>query len=226
MAGEGHGTPAAATIGIVVVDDHPVVREGLVAVLEDEPGFAIHGSAGSAAAAAHLVQQQRPDVVLLDLELPDMGGVEAIPMLSAAHPAARILVFTAYDSDERVLGALEAGAAGYLLKGASADEITGAIRAVHAGESVLAPRLTARLVAGARRPGGRSGASPSGADRVTDRERQVLRLVAEGLPNKQIARALGIAERTVKFHVASASRKLGAENRAQAAAVAIRRGLL
>lgn len=205
-------------IRIVVVDDHPVVREGLVASLEDDPEFRVVGSAGSAEDAMPLITTQHPDVILLDLELPGVNGLEAIPALAAAHPASRILILTAYDTDERVLGAIRAGAKGYLLKGASLEEIARAIRSVHAGESYLEPRIATKVLAelGPRR-------RPAA---LSHREREVLRLVAGGRSNKQIARELGITERTVKFHVTSILNKLGAENRAQAVAVAARRGLL
>ena len=205
-------------IRIVVVDDHPVVREGLVASLEDDPEFRVVGSAGSAEDAMPLITTQHPDVILLDLELPGVNGLEAIPALAAAHPASRILILTAYDTDERVLGAIRAGAKGYLLKGASLEEIARAIRSVHAGESYLEPRIATKVLAelGPRR-------RPAA---LSHREREVLRLVAGGRSNKQIARELGIMERTVKFHVTSILNKLGAENRAQAVAVAARRGLL
>jgi len=205
-------------IRLVVVDDHPVVREGLVASLEDDPEFQVVGSAGSAEDALPLVTTQHPDVILLDLELPGVNGLEAIPALAAAHPASRILILTAYDTDERVLGAIRAGAKGYLLKGASLEEIARAIRAVHAGGSYLEPRIATKVLAelGPRR---RSAA-------LSHREREVPRLVAGGRSNKQIARELGITERTVKFHVTSILNKLGADNRAQAVALAGRRGLL
>jgi DNA-binding NarL/FixJ family response regulator len=205
-------------IRIIVVDDHPVVREGLVASLEDDPEFQVVGSAGSAEDALPLVTTQHPDVILLDLELPGVNGLEAIPALTAAHPASRILILTAYDTDERVLGAIRAGAKGYLLKGASLEEIARAIRSVHAGESYLEPRIATKVLAelGPRR-------RPAA---LSHREREVIRLVAAGRSNKQIARELGITERTVKFHVTSILNKLGADNRAQAVALAAQRGLV
>jgi DNA-binding NarL/FixJ family response regulator len=205
-------------IRVAVVDDHPVVRQGLVAALEDEADFEVVGSAASAEEAFSLVERHLPDVVLLDLELPGINGVEAIPRLTELNPDGRVLVFTAYETDERVLGAIRSGAKGYLLKGATADEIARSVRIVAAGGSALAPRIAARLVD--------EFAGPRGAGRLTAREREVLRLIAQGLPSKQVAQALNISERTVKFHVSSLLRKLGADNRAQAVALAAERGLL
>jgi DNA-binding NarL/FixJ family response regulator len=205
-------------IRILVVDDHPVVREGLVASLEDDPEFQVVGAAESAEQALQLVAAWQPDVILLDLELPGADGLAAIPALTAASPASRILILTAYDTDERVLGAIHAGAKGYLLKGASLVEITRAIRAVHAGDSYLQPRVATRVLAGLG-PGKRGST-------LSRREREVLHLVAGGRSNKQIAKALGITERTVKFHVTAILNKLGAENRAQAVALAAQHGLL
>lgn len=206
-------------ISVLVVDDHPIVREGLVAVLEDAEDLVVVGSAGSAETALELAAQRRPDVILLDLELPGMSGVEAIPRVRQVAPEARIVVFSAYDTDERVVSTIRAGAVGYLLKGAAAEEIVRAIRTVHAGGSHLEPRVAAKLLA-------QVGAHRRAGDTLSERERQVLRLVADGLPNKGIARALGISERTVKFHVTSILTKLGADNRAQAVRIASQRGLL
>jgi DNA-binding NarL/FixJ family response regulator len=147
-----------------------------------------------------------------------MSGVEAIPHLAEASPTTRIIVFTAYDTDERVLAAIRAGAKGYLLKGATIAEIASAVRTVAAGGTALAPSVASKLAEAVR--------APRGAGPLTTREREVLRLIAQGLPGKQIAGALSISERTVKFHTASLIRKLGADNRAQAVAVAAQRGLL
>lgn len=205
-------------IRIVVVDDHPVVREGLVASLEDDPEFQVVGAAGSAEEALPLVTASKPDIILLDLELPGVNGLTAIPNLTAANAASKILILTAYDTDERVLGAIRAGAKGYLLKGASLEEIARAIRAVHGGDSYLEPRIATKVFT-ALDPRKRSSA-------LSKREREVLRLVADGLSNKQIGQKLGITERTVKFHVTSIRNKLGAGNRAQAVALAAQRGLL
>jgi DNA-binding NarL/FixJ family response regulator len=206
-------------IRVLVVDDHPIVRQGLVGVLSDESDLEVVGEAASGREAIALVSRLRPDVVLLDLEMPELDGVEAIPMLKSANPSVEILVFTAYDTDERVLGAIRGGARGYLLKGASADEIARGIRSVVAGGSYLEPRVASKLVAEVNAP-------RRNAVTLSAREHEVLRLVADGLPTKQIATSLSISERTVKFHVNSIFHKLGAENRAQAVAVAAQRGLL
>jgi len=203
----------------MVVDDHPIVRQGLVGVLEDEADLEVVGAFGSAREAIGHVQRLQPDVVLLDLEMPELDGVEAIPLLLREKESLAILVFTAYDTEERVLGALRGGAKGYLLKGASSDEIARAVRQVHGGGSYLEPRVASRVIAQVQTPR-RTTTS------LSEREREVLRLVAEGQPTKQVARSLGITERTVKFHVNSIFHKLGAESRAQAVALAAQRGLL
>jgi DNA-binding NarL/FixJ family response regulator len=205
-------------IRVLIVDDHPVVREGLVATLEDESDLRVAGAVGSAEDALNVAATARPDVILLDLELPGLSGIEAIPRLAAARPGAGIIILTAYDTDERVLGAVKAGARGYVLKGAPVEEIARAIRAVHGGGSYLASPVAAKILSQVR--------SPRRATTLSDRERAVLREVAAGRSTKQIARALGITERTVKFHVSSIMNKLGADNRAQAVAEAARRGLL
>jgi DNA-binding NarL/FixJ family response regulator len=205
-------------IRLVVVDDHPIVRQGLVASLQDEPDFLVVGAAASAEEALSVVEQLAPDVVLLDLELPGMSGLDAVTHLRALSPPPRIVIFTAYDTEERVIQAIRAGAAGYLLKGAVLADIAAAIRTVAAGGTALAPSAAAKLANAVR--------APRGAGPLTPREREVLRLIAQGLPGKQIAGTLSISERTVKFHTASLIRKLGADNRAQAVALAAQRGLL
>lgn len=207
-------------IRLLVVDDHPIVRQGLVAVLEDDEEFTVVGSVPSAEAALAQIATAAPDVILLDLELGGgMDGVSAIGPLLAAQPAARILVFTAYDTSERVFAAIQAGAKGYLLKGAPVEELTRAIRTVHADGSYLESRVASTLLAEVRTP-------RRGGGRLSERERAVLRLVAAGLTSKQIARELAITERTVQFHVTGLLNKLGAESRAQAVAIAAERGLL
>ena len=205
-------------IRILIVDDHPVVREGLMAVLEGIPDIRVVGTAQSAEEALAAMKTVRPDIVLLDLELPGMSGIDAIPRLIAGGDHVRVIVLTAYDTEERVLGAIRAGAGGYLLKGAAAAEIVHAIRAVREGGSYLTPRVATQVMAQVVSRG-RSGV-------LSEREREVLRLIAQGQSNKQIGRQLSITERTVKFHVTSIFNKLGTDNRAQAIAVAARRGLL
>jgi len=205
-------------IRILIVDDHPVVREGLMAVLEGIPDIRVVGTAQSAEEALAAMKTVRPDIVLLDLELPGMSGIDAIPRVIAGGDHVRVIVLTAYDTEERVLGAIRAGAGGYLLKGAAAAEIVHAIRAVREGGSYLTPRVATQVMAQVVSRG-RSGV-------LSEREREVLRLIAQGQSNKQIGRQLSITERTVKFHVTSIFNKLGTDNRAQAIAVAARRGLL
>jgi DNA-binding NarL/FixJ family response regulator len=191
---------------VAIVDDHPVVREGLAAALSNR-GFELGGAFGS---AEELLRGRfEADVVLLDLELPGMSGVEAVAKIGKP-----VLVLTAYANDEQIDAVLRAGARGFLLKGAAVDEIERAIRAVAAGQTYLDPKVASRVIA------------LSGAPRLSEREREVLRHVAAGRSNKEIATALAIAERTVKFHVTAIFNKLGAENRAQAVAIAIERGLV
>jgi DNA-binding NarL/FixJ family response regulator len=192
---------------IVIVDDHPVVREGLVAALDRKNGIEVAGAFASAEEA--LASRIAADVVILDLELPGLRGIDAIAGFSAP-----VLVLTAYGAEDDVDAAIEAGAKGYLLKGASIDEIERAIDAVAQGNSYLDPRIATMVM----RRGGRR--------RLTARERDVLRLLAAGDSNKVIARKLHITERTAKFHVTSIFNKLGADNRAQAVAIAAERRLL
>jgi DNA-binding NarL/FixJ family response regulator len=193
---------------IILVDDHPVVREGLVAALEGRDGIEVSGSFGRAEEAIHAAERLRPDVVVLDLELPGVGGIDAIGRFVAP-----VLVLTAYGAEEDVRRAFEAGAKGYLLKGAPLADIARAIAAVAAGESYVDPRVASFLT-------GRD------TPRLTAREREVLRLVAAGDASKAIAKTLGISERTVKFHITSIFNKLGADNRARAVAIAAERHLL
>lgn len=207
--------PETSKIRILVADDHPMLREGLVAVLETQPDFEVVGEASDGEEAVRLAQRRRPDVILLDLEMPGTDGVEALERLRESGSGARAVVFTAYDTDERISGALRAGAGGYLLKGASRGEIFAAVRTVHAGGALFGPGVVRRLL------GRENGPEP-----LTPREAEVLALLAEGLPNKLIAARLFVTERTVKFHVSSILDKLGAHNRTEAVAVATRQGRL
>ncbi len=204
-------------IRVAIVDDHPIVREGLVAALDGESDLCVVGAVGSAEELISHAARWKPNVVLLDFEMPRLAGVEAVRVLVREIPDARIVVFTAYADDEKIVGAVRAGARGYLLKGVPATDVARAIRDVYAGGSYLPGPIAAALAREVREPQSTA---------LSERERDVLRLVADGLSNKQIARRLSISERTVKFHVNSVMTKLSAENRAQAAAIAVRRRLL
>lgn len=207
-------------IRIAVADDHPVVRDGLVAMLETQPDFAIAGQAANGDEAIALVSKADPDVLLLDLEMPGRDGVGVLQRLGAGGARTRAIVFTVFDTDERIIAAVEAGAAGYLLKGAPRAELFAAVRAVAAGGSLLAPVATTAVL---RRVRGESAAT---VPLLTPREQAVLERLAQGLSNKQVASALGITERTVKFHVSSVFAKLGAANRTDAVARAAQAGLV
>ncbi|HWQ14210.1 MAG TPA: response regulator transcription factor [Roseiflexaceae bacterium] len=227
-------------IRILIADDHPIVREGLSAVLETQPDFAVAGQAASGPEAVALAERLRPDVVLLDLELPGMDGVAALREMRARLPEVRALIFTAFDTDERILGAVQAGAQGYLLKGAPREELFQAIRVVHSGGSLLQPVVAARLIRAFGRTEGRGLRTEAGgressvlspqssalAESLTERELEVLQLLARGRQNKEIAGELSISERTVKFHVSAILAKLGVGNRTEAVSKAAQLGLV
>lgn len=213
-------------IQILIVDDHPVVRDGLVAILGTQPDFMVTGEAASGEEALGIFQQRQPDVVLLDLEMPGMDGVEVIRRLREARPQVKIVVFTAFDTDERILSALQAGAKGYLLKGAPRAELFAAIRIVHQGGSLLQPVVASRLLDQIAAPEGGPGSGSETVEELTPREREVLALLVKGKQNKEIAAELSIAERTVKFHISSIFGKLGAGNRTEAVTTAIQQGLV
>jgi DNA-binding NarL/FixJ family response regulator len=207
-------TTLITTIRILVVDDHHIVRQGLVALLNTVPGFQVIAEAGDGIEAIALYRQHQPDITIMDLRLPRMNGVEAITHIRAEFPGARIVVLTTFDGDEDIYRALQAGARGYLLKGMDAEELTSAIRSVHAGKSriptVVAERLAERM---------------SGSE-LTARELDVLRLIVQGRSNREIAGGLHISEATVKTHINNLLSKLGVSDRTQAATTALQRGLV
>jgi DNA-binding NarL/FixJ family response regulator len=203
-------------IRILVADDHPVVRDGLVAMLSTQADFAVIGEAATGPEVIRQVEALAPDLVLLDLEMPEMDGIQVLEQLGQENPAPRVIVFTAYDTGDRILGALRAGAKGYLLKGVPRQEIFHAIRTVHGGGSLLEPTIASKLLH-----------QLQGEDEpLTPRELEVLNLLARGLQNKEIAAQLVITERTVKFYVSSILGKLGAGNRTEAVALAAQKGLI
>jgi DNA-binding NarL/FixJ family response regulator len=206
-------------IRILIADDHQVVRNGLVAMLGTQTDFEVIGEASTGTEVIQQTARLNPDVILLDLEMPEMDGVEALQHLRESDPEVRVIVFTAFDTDERIVSALQAGAQGYLLKGALRDELFKAIRVVSEGGSLLQPVVASKLL----RQMSQEQASP---DALTPRELEVLRLLAQGLQNKEIAAALVITERTVKFYVSSILGKLGAGNRTEAVTIAAHRGLI
>jgi DNA-binding NarL/FixJ family response regulator len=206
---------------VLIADDHPVVRAGLSLMLQTEPDFAVVGEATNGREALELADRLRPAVLLLDLAMPELDGVEVIRRLRETQPEAGIVVFTVFDTDERILAALQAGARGYLLKGAPREEVFAAIRTVSGGGSLLPPLVASRLLRHVR---GEDEAPP--LEPLSARQQEVLRLLAQGLQNKEIAAVLGVAQRTAKFHVETVLRKLGATNRTEAVAIATRRHLI
>jgi DNA-binding NarL/FixJ family response regulator len=205
-------------IRVVVADDHRVVRVGLEQLLATFDDIEAVGFAAGGEEAVALCRELEPDVLLLDLSMPDLDGIEVTDRLRDTVPGTRVVVFTSFSDRERIVRALDAGAIGYLLKDAEPDEILAAIRAAARGESPLAPRAAAELLADRQR-------RPSAVE-LTAREREVLRLVVDGLANKQIARRLGISEKTVKGHLTNLFQRIGVADRTQAALWAERTGAL
>ncbi len=204
-------------IRVAIVDDHPIVTDGVVANLSVSTEIEIVATGVNAEDAVAIATAHSPDVLILDLELGGKSGLDAIPGVKTASPRTRIVVFSAYAGEERVATAFERGADSYVLKGTSSDELVAVVRAVAAGGTLIPPEIAAQLARAVRQPR---------RERLTQREREILALLAEGLSNRAIAERLGVTERTVKFHVAEILARLGAANRAQAVAIAKARGIV
>jgi NarL family two-component system response regulator LiaR len=211
----------AEPIRVLLVDDHAVVREGLRAFLELQEGIEIAGEAADGEEAIAATLELEPDVVLMDLVMPRLDGLAAMRALREQAPAARVIVLTSFLDDDKLMPALRAGAAGYLLKNAEPQELVRAVRAASAGEALLDPVVAARLVETLAAEGVHDP-----LERLTAREREVLVLIGRGFPNKLIARELGVAEKTVKTHVGNVLGKLGISDRTQAAVLAVRAGVV
>jgi len=205
------------SIRIVLVDDHPVVREGLRGMLTGQPDFELVGEANDGVEAVDLAHRLKPDVLLMDLQMPGMDGVTAIEQIKAQRAEAQILVLTTFDRDAHIVRAIEAGATGYLLKDAPREDLFRAVRAAARGESVLAPAVAARLMTQVRTPQEES---------LTAREIEVLEWVSKGHTNKQVGKALHISEATVKTHLIHIFGKLGVDDRTAAVTAALERGIL
>lgn len=207
-------------IKLVIADDHPTFREGLARILGDEEDLECIGKAADGLEAVNLVRNLQPDVVLVDISMPNVDGIAAAKQIRAASPKTAVIIISAFDYDSYVLAALQAGAAGYMLKTTPLGELVSAIRLVHRGESVLDVKATGKLVRHLRLGGnGRGSCEP-----LQSRETEVLNLAAKGMSNKQIAKALDISERTVQTHLLNIFRKLGVNSRTQAVLHALRKG--
>jgi DNA-binding NarL/FixJ family response regulator len=205
-------------IRVLVADDHAVVREGLRTFLRLQKGIEVVGEAGDGAEAVAEAERLEPDVVLMDLVMPKLDGIEAMRRIREQRPATRVIVLTSFGDDDRLLPAVRAGAAGYLLKSAQPREVVRAIRAADAGEAVIDPKAAGRLL-------DVLAAARTAPQALTPRERDVLALIGRGLPNKTSARELGLSEKTIKAHAGHIFAKLGVTDRTQAALYAVREGL-
>ncbi len=205
------------SIRLLIVDDHPVVRDGLSGIFAGDPDFEVVGQAANGVEAVTQAQELHADVVLMDLRMPEMGGVEAIKQMSKRTPSAHVIVLTTYDTDNEVLSAIEAGATGYLLKDAPREELIRAVRAAYRGESVLSPSVAGRLIGRARRPA---------TDAISPRELEVIKLIAGGANNREAAAKLFVSEATIKTHLLHIFEKLGVRDRAAAVSEAYKRHLI
>jgi DNA-binding NarL/FixJ family response regulator len=221
---------SGSVISVVVADDHEVVRAGFAALLDTQPDFTVLGTAADGADAVSVCRSLRPDVVLMDIRMPGTDGISATQQLTAAADPPKVLILTTFDLDEYVFDALRAGASGFLLKDATAERLFDAVRVVAAGQALLAPTVTRRLISefARLRPHAAAGAPdrPGVLTALTPRETEVLRLVAEGLSNTEIAGRLVVTEETVKTHVSRILSKLGLRDRTQAVVVAYESGLV
>ncbi|MEU7421321.1 response regulator [Streptomyces antibioticus] len=218
---------SGATIRVLIADDQQMVRQGFTVLLDAHPGIEVIGQAVDGVDAVARAAELSPDVVLMDIRMPEMGGIEATRIITAAHPGTRVLVLTTFDLDEYVYEALRAGASGFLLKDASADQLAEAVRVVAAGDALLAPGVTRKLIAEFSRLNGTPRAPlKERVGDLTERETEVLTLIAQGLSNAEIARHLFVAEQTVKTHVGRILVKLGLRDRTQAAMFAYESGLV
>jgi len=209
-------------IRILIADDHPVVREGLFAMLSRESDFEVVGEAKDGVEAVNKAKELSPDVVLMDLRMPELDGVEAINQIKSAKPDTRFIILTTYSDDEYIFRGIEAGARAYLLKDAPREELFRAIRAVYCGESLIQPVVASKVLDLLTELSRRA---PSG-DEISERELQVLQLVATGAANKQIGAELSIAQSTVKTHISSIFQKLGVNDRTEAVTEALKRGII
>ncbi|MCX4763745.1 response regulator transcription factor [Streptomyces sp. NBC_01275] len=217
----------SGAIRVLIADDQQMVRQGFTVLLNAHPGIEVIGQAVDGLDAIAKVAELAPDVVLMDIRMPELGGIEATNRITLAHPHIKVLVLTTFDLDEYVYEALRAGASGFLLKDASADQLAEAVRVVAAGDALLAPGITRKLIAEFSRLNGKPRAPVK--ERVgdlTERETEVLTLIAQGLSNAEIARQLVVAEQTVKTHVGRILVKLGLRDRTQAAVFAYESGLV
>jgi two-component system, NarL family, response regulator len=201
-------------IKILIADDHPVVRDGLAMLINNRPDMTVVGEAANGRKAVELYSEHKPDLVLMDLRMPEMDGVDAIIAIRREYPAARIIVVTTFDTDEDIFRALQAGARGYILKDAPHEEMLACLRSVYSGKKFIPPAIAAKL------------SDRMNLDVLTAREIEVLRLTAEGKSNKETAEALFITEGTVKTHLNTIMRKLDAADRTQAVTIAIKRGII
>ncbi len=204
-------------VRVLIVDDHPVVRDGLRGMLQAQPDLDVVADVANGHQALAAVARHDPDVVLMDLRMPELDGVQATHRIRAEHPGVHVLVLTTYDTDADILHAIEAGATGYLLKDAPREAVFDAVRAAARGETALAPAIAAKLMHGVRAPD---------HEQLTDRELDVLRLVAKGLTNRAVARQLHVSEATVKTHLVHTYAKLGVDDRTAAVTTALELGLL